>query len=68
MVSEALAKEYANVRYQQPYQWAMYRSEVGPTSLWQGCLGALRVLHSCSVLYRMRVAIHGLCVCAYTVG
>jgi hypothetical protein len=28
VVSEALSKEYANVRYQQPYQWAMYRNEV----------------------------------------
>ena len=29
VVAEALVKEYANVKYQQPYQWAMYRSEVG---------------------------------------
>lgn len=28
VVAEALAREYANVAYQQPYQWAMYRAEV----------------------------------------
>eukprot|EP00879_Flechtneria_rotunda_P027944 GHRR01030004.1.p1 GENE.GHRR01030004.1~~GHRR01030004.1.p1 ORF type:complete len:114 (-),score=21.73 GHRR01030004.1:319-660(-) len=30
VVQEALAREYANTAYQQPYQWAMYRAEVGP--------------------------------------
>jgi secreted Zn-dependent insulinase-like peptidase len=28
VVAEAVAREYANTAYQQPYQWAMYRSEV----------------------------------------
>lgn len=28
VVREQLAKEYNNVKYQQPYQWAMYRMEV----------------------------------------
>lgn len=28
VVKEAVAREYANTAYQQPYQWAMYRSEV----------------------------------------
>lgn len=27
-VREALDKEYANVRFGQPYQWAMYRLDV----------------------------------------
>jgi insulysin len=31
VVAEALVKEYANVKYQQPYQWALYRSEVRDT-------------------------------------
>ncbi|WIA09647.1 hypothetical protein OEZ85_009034 [Tetradesmus obliquus] len=28
VVKEAVAREYANTAYQQPYQWAMYRSEL----------------------------------------
>lgn len=28
VIAEAVAREYANVAYQQPYQWAMYRAEV----------------------------------------
>jgi hypothetical protein len=28
VVSEAVAREYANLAYQQPYQWAMYKAEV----------------------------------------
>ena len=27
-VREALAKEYRNVRFSQPYQWALYRLDV----------------------------------------
>lgn len=30
VVREALAKEYANVRFGQPYQWALYRLDVSP--------------------------------------
>ena len=28
VVREEVAKEYANMKYQQPYQWAMYRREL----------------------------------------
>jgi secreted Zn-dependent insulinase-like peptidase len=33
VAAEAVAREYANTAYQQPYQWAMYRSEVSAEGL-----------------------------------
>jgi secreted Zn-dependent insulinase-like peptidase len=39
VVAEAVEREYANTAYQQPYQWAMYRSEVSAlhNGLMNGC-------------------------------
>lgn len=37
VMSEAVAREYANLAYQQPYQWAMYKAEVSPPSTTNKC-------------------------------